>query len=134
MSEIRQQPPTQHGKSVAKKRKRIPETKNNSVAATGFAIGSSVMTFWTMFGFEVQSFRCDSRPRFRTICEPLGMANADFISLLFYSGIVLGAAALIMLMLTFMMKLPDFPRWILIVFRIVFLVVIIAGMAFGDHR
>jgi hypothetical protein len=133
MTEIRQQPTTPRGGSVAKKRKRIPETKNNSVQATGFALGSSALTFYTMFGFEVQSFRCDSRPRFNTVCHPLGMAPSDFISLLFYTGITLGVIALVMTVLTFIMRLPDFPRWTVIVFRIIFAISIIMNLAFTRH-
>jgi hypothetical protein len=133
MSEIRQQPTTPRGGSVAKKRKRIPESKNNSVQATGFALGSSALSFYTMFGFEVQSFRCDSRPRFNTVCHPLGLAPSDFINLLLYTGIALGIISLVMLVLTFIMRLPDFPRWTVIVLRVICAVLVIMCMAFTRH-
>lgn len=134
MSEIRQQPQSPHGNSVAKKRKRIPESKNNSVQATGFAIGSSALTFFSMFNFEVQSFRCGTmRERFFTICKPFGMAPSDFMNVLLYAGIALGIVALGMLVLAFMMKLPDFPRWTVILFRTVFVIVFLIGIPYSRH-
>lgn len=137
MSEIRRQPSTPRGSSVAKKRMRVPETKNNSVQATLLAIGSSGLTFMNMFNFEVQSFRCGKK-RFGydrvAVCDPFGISNADVISILLYSGIVLGVVSLVMIVLVFMLKLQDFPRWTVTLFRYIFLAVIVVGFFCSTRR